>query len=183
MRSKAQIGGHPLHPMLIVVPAGGFVITLVFDLMFLATDAMIWWLATIPLIAISVVGALLAAIPGVIDLFTVARKQGAFRQGVIHAIINLAVVGLFVASFFLRSGAYMDPDRLTAPMLLSLVGVLMLGVSGYLGWSMVQSYHVGVWEHPDAKDPDPRTRREEPHRGEARVREYDDLPPGTPVVP
>lgn len=170
MRSKARVGGHPLHPMLVIIPAGGFVITMIFDLMFLATDAMVWWIATIPLIAVSVIGGLLAAIPGVIDLFAVARKQGAFRIGVIHGILNVAVTGLFAANFFLRSGAYMNPDRVTAPIFLSFVGVALLGISGFLGWRMVQTYHVGAWEHPEAKDPDPHTHR------------FDHLPPGEPIT-
>ena len=39
MKSKAQIANHPLHPMLIVVPAGAFVLTLIFDVVYIAAGA------------------------------------------------------------------------------------------------------------------------------------------------
>lgn len=173
MKSTARIAGHPLHPMLIVIPAGGYIMTLIFDLLFLATDAVVWWIATIPVIAVSVIGALVAAIPGVIDLVTVARKQGALKHGITHAVLNVVILGLFIANFWQRSTTEVNPDAVTAPIWLSIIGVALLGVAGWLGWVMVQTYHVGVFEHPEARDPDPQ--RVRPERGE--------LPPGEPVLP
>lgn len=175
MKSTARIAGHPLHPMLIVLPAGGFVMTLILDVLFLVTGAPIWWVASIPVLLISIVGGLVAAVPGAIDLFTVARKQGAFRIGVIHGLINVAVVGLFAVNLVLRWPTEPTVTAIGAPLWLTLIGVAMLAVSGWLGWTMVQTYHVGPWEHPEAKDPDPHLRD---HAHDADV-----LPPGEPLTP
>src|SRR5690606_41151827 len=93
MRSKAAIADHPLHPMLIVIPAGAFIMTLVMDILYLITDQALWCLATLPVILLGVIGALLAAIPGLIDLIGVAPHQGEQRIGVTQMIINLVEIG------------------------------------------------------------------------------------------
>lgn len=162
MKSKAAIADHPLHPMLIVIPAGAFIMTLVMDILYLITDQALWWLATLPVILLGVIGALLAAIPGLIDLIGVAPHQGAQRIGVTHMIINLVVVALFAWNGFTRWSAAAPPEPGT-PWLgfwLSLVGVALLAVSGWLGWEMVYRYHMGVTEHPESKDETARRRGE-----------------------
>lgn len=87
MRSRASIAGHPLHAMLIVVPAGGFILTLVFDIVYLATGSELWWAATRPVLPAAVIGALVAAIPGAIDLFTVVPKGRATTTGLTHMVL------------------------------------------------------------------------------------------------
>src|SRR6478609_7308284 len=41
-RSTAQVGGHPIHPMVIAFPIACFVLTLVSDLTFYATSNVFW---------------------------------------------------------------------------------------------------------------------------------------------
>jgi len=162
VNSKAAIRDHPLHPMLIVIPAGAFIMTLVMDILYLITDQALWWLGTLPVILLGVIGALLAAIPGLVDLVAVAPHQGARRIAITHMIINLVVVALFAWNGFTRWSAAAPPEPGT-PWLgfwLSLVGVALLAVSGWLGWEMVYNYHLGVVEHPESKD-------EAARRGEA----------------
>ena len=148
MKSAAHIKGHPLHPMLIVVPAGAFIITLVLDVVYLLGGGLIWWQATIPVMIVGVVGALIAALPGLIDLFKVAEPQGAFRIGVIHGILNLVVVTIFTVNFVVRLAADTTEAAIPWPFWLSVVGVGLLAVSGSLGWHMVYRYRVGVVEEP-----------------------------------
>ena len=45
MKVGASIAGHPLHPMLIVIPAGGILITMVLDAVHLATEGPLGWAA------------------------------------------------------------------------------------------------------------------------------------------
>ncbi len=74
MRSAASIGGHPLHAMLITIPAGGFLLTLILDILYLATGDPGWWDATRYVLPVAVAGALVAAVPGFIDLVMVVPK-------------------------------------------------------------------------------------------------------------
>ncbi len=146
MKSAAQIKDHPLHPMLIVVPAGAFIITLVLDIGFLISGEALWWNATKPVMMIGAVGGVLAAIPGAIDLFKVARPAGAFKIGLAHMVINLIVVALFIFNFVLRANLAAPRAGVPPEFWLTLVGVALLGVSGWLGWAMVYKHRVGVSE-------------------------------------
>src|SRR5690606_37724509 len=60
VKSKAAIRDHPLHPMLVLIPAGAFIITLVLDILYLITGQALWWLATLPVILLGVIGGLIA---------------------------------------------------------------------------------------------------------------------------
>lgn len=146
MKSAAHIKGHPLHPMLVVVPAGAFIITLVLDVIYLLGGGQMWWNATVPVMIVGVVGALVAALPGLIDLFKVAEPQGAFNIGVAHAAINLIVVAIFTANFIVRLATPTEVAGIPWEFWLSVAGVGLLAMSGALGWHMVYRYHVGVEE-------------------------------------
>ncbi len=112
------------------------------------TTPWIRWEATVPVMIVGVVGALIAALPGLIDLFKVAEPQGAFKIGVAHAIINLVVVGIFTVNFVVRLATETAVVGIPWEFWLSVAGVGLLAVSGALGWHMVYRYHVGVEEEP-----------------------------------
>src|SRR5947208_13340880 len=84
--------GHPFHPILVTVPIGAWVSSLVFDISshvvaepgFLA-QASEW------LIAIGVIGALAAATLGFLDLLAIPSGTPAFRTALIHMSLNLVV--------------------------------------------------------------------------------------------
>jgi uncharacterized membrane protein len=148
MRSQASIGGHPLHPMLIVIPAGGFLLTFIMDLVHIATGNDLWWSATLPVLLVSVIGALVAAVPGLVDLVTVVPKGQATLTGLTHMVLNLALVVVAAINTWTR----WSHDSLgvaiegTPGWAWSFLGVGILAVSGWLGWRMVQTHHVGVLE-------------------------------------
>jgi uncharacterized membrane protein len=134
MASRASIAGHPIHPMLVPLPIGLFVFSFVCDLFFMWGSGNPAW-STVALYTIGggIVGALLAAVFGLIDLLSLSPSK-AKRVGIWHMVINLMVVAIFVVSFLLRIGGP-PPDRL--PVLLSLIGIVLLAVSGWLGGAMV----------------------------------------------
>lgn len=154
MRSKASIGGHPLHAMLIVIPAGGFIMALVLDIVFAASGTEMWWTATKPVLLVAVIGALIAAIPGLIDLVTVVPKGRATGVGIAHMVLNLVVVALGAVNVWLRWGQAAGEANSVA--WLSVLTVALLAASGWLGWMMVQTYHVGVLEVEEGGQPPPR---------------------------
>jgi uncharacterized membrane protein len=136
--------GHPFHPILVTVPIGAWLASVVFDIGshlvddpgFLARGAQ--WL-----IAIGVLGALAAATVGFLDLFAIPTGTPAFRIGLVHMSLNLAVTVAFALDFWWRV-AGTDPDAAVAggPLALSLAAVVVLAVSGYLGGKL--AYHYGV---------------------------------------
>ena len=143
MHTPASIAKHPLHPMLVAVPIGLWVFSLVCDLIHVFGGTSPNW----PIVAYytligGIVGALVAAVPGFIDMLSL--PWGTKRIALIHMSINLTVVALYVVNAWLRRrGA---PEM--TPVWLSVIAVLMLVVSGWLGGKMVYEHGVAV-DHLD----------------------------------
>ena len=157
MRSKARIANHPIHPMLILIPAGAFVITLVCDLLYLLTEDSRWWDATAPIIVVGVVGGILAAVPGVIDFVTIVPHHKVRRIASVHMVLNLFAVGFFAINGWIRWNASTPPTGVSAGLVLTLLGILLLAVSGWLGGTLVFEHRVGVvepGEMPPARAPE-----------------------------
>ncbi|WP_432169435.1 DUF2231 domain-containing protein [Streptomyces sp. 1222.5] len=138
--------GHPFHPILVTVPIGAWVTSLVFDIAshvvhrpeFL-THSSQW------LIAVGVIGALLAATVGFLDLFAIPAGTPAFRTGLVHMTLNLLVTAAYVGNFLWRYGAHADGGGVGAGQLvLSALSVAALGVSGFLGGKLAYRYGVRV---------------------------------------
>ncbi len=142
MESKAKIAGHPVHPMLVVFPLGLLATSFVFDLVHLATGGERWGYAAFYMIGAGIVGALLAAVFGLVDWLAIPHGTRAKRIGAAHGLGNLAVVALFLFSWGIRYG---DPARNGgAAIFISLVGVLLALVTGWLGGELVDRLAVGV---------------------------------------
>lgn len=146
MRTKASIGGHPLHPMLVTFPIALFIVSLVADFVYVAVGQVFWYDLAWWTMAFGIGGALLAAVPGMVDYFGTARRYARPRKlGLMHMAINLSVVALYVVNLLLRAD-YNAATGTTFGMAvtISAVAVLALGVSGWLGGSMVYKHRVGV---------------------------------------
>lgn len=144
MASRASIAGHPIHPMLVVFPIGLWVASFVCDLIFLAVGTVLWPVLAFYAMIGGTIGALLAAIPGAIDLFSITDRRTR-RIGYVHMGINLSLAVLFIANIVWRINV---PVGSNGPIILSLVSILLLGVSGWLGGEMV--YVRGAAVSPDA---------------------------------
>jgi len=141
-RSTARIGGHPIHPMLVPIPIACFVGTLVTDLVYWKTAAIMWadmsaWLLTVGLVASIFVG-----LAGLID-FLGDRRVRALRPAWIHGLGNALVVVLSIFNAFVHSrDAY--TSVVPTGLILSTIVVLILLVTGWNGWAMVYRHGVGV---------------------------------------
>jgi uncharacterized membrane protein len=140
MESRASIAGHPIHPMLVVFPIGLWGFSFVADLIYFGGGDPLWNDVAYYTMAGGIVGALAAAIPGAVDLFSTTTGH-VRRIGVLHMGINLAVVALYAVNLWIRTTA--DPNA-TGPVWLSGLSVALLIVSGWLGGEMVYRHGVGV---------------------------------------
>jgi uncharacterized membrane protein len=145
MRTPASIAGHPIHPMLVPIAIGCWIFSFAADLMCVATGAAQPWptLAYYTMIG-GIIGALAAALPGLIDLLSLPAGP-IKRTALTHMGINLTVVALYICNAFLRHG---NPQELKIPMILSGVAIVLLLISGWLGGKLVYEAGVGVESTP-----------------------------------
>lgn len=151
MDSRIKILNHPLHPFLVHLPVGLLVTSFIFDIITMAAGIRVLAGASFWMMAFGVGLALVAAIPGFLDYLLLDLSPGAYRLATYHMILNLTVVGLFTAdvlwrlSLFPRTPAilYFVPQ---GPFILSIIGVLTLAISGWIGGQLVYRHHVGVAE-------------------------------------
>jgi uncharacterized membrane protein len=86
-----------------------------------------------------IVGALLAALPGLVDLLSL--PAGPRSTAIKHMAINLTVVALYVINFWMRLQSPGSPGKLVW---LSLIALGLLVISGWLGGKMVYEYGIAV---------------------------------------
>jgi uncharacterized membrane protein len=127
--------------MIVPIAIGGFVLSLVFDIVCFASGNADPW-ATVAYYTMigGIVGALCAAVFGLTDLISLPAgytKNVAYT----HMGINLTIVVLYIINAFLRH-AHENPG--TGPFVLSIISICLLLVSGWLGGKMVYEAGVGV---------------------------------------
>src|SRR5918912_961845 len=140
MASPASIAKHPIHPMLIPLPIGLWIFSFICDLIYvIGWGGTVWENVAFYTMAGGIIGALLAAVPGLIDLFSLTGKR--LKIGLTHMIINLVIVGIFAVSLWLRTRGI--PGTML-PFVLSAIGIVLLLISGWLGGELVYVHGVAV---------------------------------------
>ena len=143
MRSRAQINSHPIHPMLVVLPLGLFIGSWILDLIGKATNNERLWAASFYCAIVGLVGGFCAAIPGMIDWFTVVPpRSSAKNRGLIHAGLNALVLIAFLAVTVHRSSAIAEPGGFE--LILMTLAISVLGISGWLGGTLSYRNQIGV---------------------------------------
>jgi uncharacterized membrane protein len=162
MASPASMGRHPVHPMLIPFPIALWIFSLVADLIYLWRGNLVWrdWIAFYTLLG-GIIGAAAAAVPGIVDWLSI-KNPAVKKLADWHARLNVIALLVFAADFYLRTtrGASWVGGSTTIPLLLSVVGIVLITISGWLGGEMVYVHGVAV-------EPQPADRADE--RGKART--------------
>jgi uncharacterized membrane protein len=165
MESRAKLFGHAIHPILIVYPLGLLSTAVIFDIIYLVTANPMWATVAFWMIAAGIIGGLLAAVFGLIDLLAIPNGTRAKRIGLVHGLVNVGAVALFAISWLLRySGIPETPS--TVAISLSIIGVLAALLGGWLGGELVERLGVGVAENAHLNAPNSLT---QPDRNEVRV--------------
>jgi uncharacterized membrane protein len=144
METPASIGKHPVHTMLVPIPIGAWIFALVADIVASRNGDPTWHSAAFYAIGVGVAGAVLAAVFGLVDLLSLPPGPTR-RTGIIHMVVNLVAVVVFGLNLAMRWNA---PDHAGSPVL-TVLGVLLIGVAGWLGGEMVYKGRVGVASEAD----------------------------------
>jgi uncharacterized membrane protein len=142
--STANIGDHPLHPMLIPFPIAFLVATFVCDLAFWWTRTPGWATGALWLLGAALIMAALAAAAGVTDFLGDKRIRD-LSAAWHHMIGNVIAVLLSLWNWYLR---YSGGEAAVLPwgLVLSLIVVAILLYTGWRGWEMVYKHKVAVFD-------------------------------------
>ncbi|HKC27541.1 MAG TPA: DUF2231 domain-containing protein [Jatrophihabitans sp.] len=136
--------GHPFHPFVVPLPIGAFVSSLIFDILTRTradglpylVDAAFW------LIGVGLIGALIAAVFGVLDLVAIPRGTPPFTTAVTHLMLNVAAAVLFIIGYAWRAGDHVELDQTRwGQLALSAVAVGVLIAAVWFGQTL--TYHYG----------------------------------------
>jgi len=138
--------GHPLHPVITDVPIAAWMLTAIFDIIWLISHTP--WAAYGAFVSViaGLVGAVGAIVTGLTDW---SDTYGAERRvGLNHALFNACATLLYLISFVLRLLA--GPGDSIAAVMLGFVGLVSVIYAAYLGGDMVFTTGTGVnhtaWE-------------------------------------
>lgn len=150
---RAKIMGHPIHPMLIVFPIGLYITSFVFDLVYLSTGVSFWFRMAYWTMVGGLIGNAIAAVPGLLDYLTLPPRTEARQIATYHMGIGVVLAILYFANILLRDwGIIAENMKPWSVVILNLVGVLLIGLQGWLGGELVYRHGIGVEEKERARE-------------------------------
>jgi nitrite reductase/ring-hydroxylating ferredoxin subunit/uncharacterized membrane protein len=174
--------GHQLHPLLVHLPIGLWVLGFVLDLIGVSSDvdAKVVVCAAFYMLVVGLFFAALAAITGFADYVDVRRDHPGGRTATLHMALNLAAFVIFAIS----AGLHLHATHITVlATVLSGIGVALVSISGYLGGVLVYDDGVAVGRHRSATAPQTQTLtvNAPPDDGYVDVMDADDLREAIPL--
>lgn len=129
--------GHPAHPVVIAVPIGAWCVTAWYDARGAITGDAKDDHAADGALRLGIAGAVAAAVTGIAQY--IDTRDAVRRETAVHAALNNLALGLYLASWAMRSRGRRRLGRKLAAVALTTVGV-----SGYLGGDIAFRHGVGV---------------------------------------
>jgi uncharacterized membrane protein len=154
--STFAVAGHPLHPILVTLPIGLLVSTLLSDLASWGTGDVFWARASLWLVGAGLVAGVVAALAGLIDFLGSADIRK-LSEAWLHFLGNAVVMLLAAISLYLRFNDTTGAVSSTQ-ILLSFCIVALLAVTGWLGGEMVFRRRVAVQDEAAPTTPDEQIR-------------------------
>jgi O-antigen ligase len=124
--------GHPVHPLVVLVPVGAWVSAGVLDLLPKHREA------ARHLVAIGLVAAVPAAVAGAAELRELDDRGR--RVGFVHALTNLTATACYLASYGLRRGGRPGAGKVAA-----MLGLVAVSAGGALGGHLTYAQGAGVY--------------------------------------
>jgi len=164
--------------MLIAFPVALYVATVVTLIVHAVGGDPFWYRVAMWSNLGGIVMAAVAAVPGLIDLVSLPRHSRPRATGIRHAGFNILALTLFTISAVMlwrnagntqaiATGHY--HLNVTAPLVLSILGVLSTLAAGWLGWTLVQTHHVGVKPSQFGRDVEPDVSVDDIDHGQPRM--------------
>lgn len=133
---------HPLHPMLVTFPIALLICALASDLAYLWLDDAFWARMSLWLLGTGTLMGMIAGTTGAIELLSVGgirRRAAAWN----HFVMGTMLLAVSFTNWFWRL-----PDAAAAilplGMYLSFLGVVLVGLTGWMGGKLVFEDEVGV---------------------------------------
>jgi len=141
-RSTLTLGGRPIYAMLLPIPVVLFMATLVTDIVYWQTAAMLWADMSAWLLLAALIASIFAVLAGLIDLLGDAR----LRQLRVARIHGISYVIALILSIFNCLVHTRDAYTSVVPtgLILSALVVVSLLVTSWTGWGLVFRDGVGV---------------------------------------
>jgi nitrite reductase/ring-hydroxylating ferredoxin subunit/uncharacterized membrane protein len=134
---------HPIHPFLIAFPIGFGTGCLLFDVAGRLGDWPTVWATGTYLSAAAVIGGLLAAVPGLIDYFSVVPpNSSAKKRATYHMVVNVVSITLIAVGVAFREHDTWKPGIGTV--LFEFAGMFCMSVGGWMGGTLVYRNQIGV---------------------------------------
>jgi uncharacterized membrane protein len=154
MRSRVRLFGHPLHPILIVIPSTLFPVLALLDVLFYLGPSADVWRAQLWIAAAGVATTLLAGAVGLVDYTAIPSETSAKKWGRMHLTFGILTLLAYVGASVARLTSVASVERafyLAAG--IDVVGILLITVQGYLGGHLVYKHHLGVLRIEEGGEP------------------------------
>jgi uncharacterized membrane protein len=158
MESRVKVLGHPIHPMLVVVPLGSYIAAVIVDVIGVVAGNQTMFVVGFWNIAVGVVGGLVAAAFGLADWLNIPGKTRAKRIGLIHGTLNVVVTATFALVWLARYGT-VDLAPSTTLLAVEIAALAGGAVAGWFGGELVDRLGVGVDEGAHLNSPNSLTGR------------------------
>lgn len=150
MYSKVKIMGRAVHPMLVSFPIVLYTAAFVCFCIYQSTVNPFWYRVAFIGNFAGVCAAVLAAIPGSIDLSAVPKDSEAKKRGSIHATLNVLSLILFAINLYLIWGTFnLAPEPNILNVFITGGGFILTVVAGYHGYTLIQKNKLAVSLTPE----------------------------------
>ena len=149
MKSRFEIGGHPIHAMVVGYPIALYTAALMCDVLFIMFQDGFWFQVAFWAVVFGLVTHVGAVATGVPDFVAVMKgghaQQDARRAATSHLIFG---IGLFVVqglNVAVRNGGEVpSTGSIGLPLVVNCIGVALLGIQAWYGGELVYRHFIGV---------------------------------------
>ena len=145
LKSAPRLRGHSPHPPLTDVPIALLAISLVWDIVALATGNDVWWQFAFWSQVAGLIAVVPTALTGFIEYIVLPEGHPASGSATRHMLVMISATLPYIGSVIARGGtAAPTGTKLIIAVALNVVGLALLLLGGWLGGELVARYGLGT---------------------------------------